>query len=139
MNYAKTLLVHERDEYAKAFQEFNAVFQARKARQALVLTTFIDPIRPKDIRQKKGKRRGLTLREALDEEEADKRRRRRAQSVEQAQLQRHLALTQNYTAQTNDLGPFLQNSNPEFERYEEFLDEDNVSDNLDNNNDNPLA
>lgn len=57
---------------AKAFKEFNAVFQARKARQALVPTTFVDPIRPKDVRQKKGRRRGLTLREALEEEEADK-------------------------------------------------------------------
>ena len=48
-------------------------------------------------------------------------------------------MTQNYTAQTNDLGPYLQNSNPEFERHEEFLDEDNLSDNLDDNNDNPSA
>ena len=71
LDYAKTLPVHEREEYAKAFQEFNAVFQARKAKQALVPTTFVDPIRPKDIRHKKGKRRGLTLHEALDEEEAD--------------------------------------------------------------------
>lgn len=52
LDYAKTP-VHEREEYAKAFQEFNAVFQARKARQALVLTTSVDLIRPKDIRQKK--------------------------------------------------------------------------------------
>lgn len=33
----------------------------------------------------------------------------------------------------------MQNSNPEFERHEEFLDDDNLSDNLDDNNDNPSA
>ncbi len=53
LDYAKTLLVHERKEYAKAFQEFNALFQARKAKKALVLTTFVYPIRLKDVRQKK--------------------------------------------------------------------------------------
>lgn len=82
-------------------------------------TTFVDPIRPKDVRQKKGKHCGLNLRAA--KEEAAKRRRRRAQSVEQAQLQRHLALTQNYAGQTDELGPYSQNSNPGFERQEEFL------------------
>lgn len=77
---------------------------------------------------KKGKRRDLTLREALDEEEADERRRRSAQSVEQAQIQNHLALTQNYIAQTDELGPFSQNSNSGFERHEDFLDVDDLSD-----------
>lgn len=138
LDYARTLPVHEREEYAKAFKEFNAVFQARKTKQALVPTTFVDPIRPKDVRYKKGRRRGLTLREALEEEEADKRRRRRAASVEQAQLQRHLALTQDYAGQTNELGPFLQNSNPGFERQKEFL-EDNFSDILDDNHDHASA
>ena len=86
LNYAKTLLVYKRKEYAKAFQEFNASFQARKAKQALVPTTFVDPIRLKDIRQKKKKRRGLTLCEALDKKEADEQWQCRAQSVGQAQI-----------------------------------------------------
>ena len=72
LDYTKALSVHKRKEYAKAFQEFNALFQARKAKQALVPITFIDPIRPKDVRQKKRKHCGLALREALDKEEADK-------------------------------------------------------------------
>lgn len=139
LDYAKTLPVNEREEYAKAFQEFKAVFQARKAKQALAPTTFVDPIRPKDVRHKKGKRRGLTLREALDEEEGDERRRRRAQSVEQAQIQKHLALTQNYIAQTNELGSFSQNSNPGFEQHEDFLDGDSLSDIPDYDNENPPA
>ena len=137
LDYAKTLTVHER---AKAFQEFNALFQARKAKQALVLTTFVDPIRPKDVCQKKRKRRGLTLREALDKKEADKRRQRRAQSVEQAQIQKHLALTQTYKAQTNEFGSFSQNSNPGFERQcENVSDADDLPDVPDYDSDNMPA
>lgn len=72
LGYARTLPVYERKEYAKAFKEFNAVFHVRKTKQALVPTTFVDPIWPKNVRYKKGSRRGLTLRKALEEEKADK-------------------------------------------------------------------
>ncbi len=71
-DYAKILPVHERKKYAKAFQEFNALFQVRKANQELVITTVVDPIRPKNVCQKKGKRCGLTICETLDKEKADK-------------------------------------------------------------------
>ena len=94
LDYAKTFLVHKRKKYAKTFQEFNALFQARKAKQALVPTTFVDPIWPKDVREKKKKRCSLTFREALDEEEADEQQKCRTQSVEQAQIQKYLALPQ---------------------------------------------
>lgn len=90
LDYIKTLPVHERKKYAKAFKEFNAIFQAYRTKQALVLTTFVDPIWPKNVHYKKGRRCGLTLCEVLEEEKADKQRRRRAKSVKQAQLQRHL-------------------------------------------------
>lgn len=33
--------------------EFHAIFQVYRTYQALVLTTFIDPIWPKDVRYKK--------------------------------------------------------------------------------------
>lgn len=58
--------------------------------------------------------------------------------MEQAQLQRHLVLTQDYAENTNKLAPFSQNSNPGFERQKEFL-EDNFSDILDNNHDHASA
>lgn len=66
LDYAKALPAHEREEYAKAFQEFNSLFQNRRTKHAEVPTTFVDPIRPKDVKLKKGKRRGLSLREALE-------------------------------------------------------------------------
>lgn len=93
-DYAKTLPAHEREEYAKAFQEFNSLFRNRRTKHAEVATTFIDPIRPKDVKLKKGKRRGLSFRQALEEEEAEKRRRQRAESIEQARLERHNVLSQ---------------------------------------------
>ncbi len=43
---------------------------------------------------KKEKRCGLSLREALKEEEAEKRRQRRAESIERARLERHNVLSQ---------------------------------------------
>lgn len=54
--------------------------------------------------KKRGKRRGLTPCEALDEENADERRRRSAQSVEQAQIQNFLALSQTYTVSLTSVG-----------------------------------
>lgn len=51
----------------------------------------------------------------------------------------YLALTQNYIAQTNELGSFSQNSNPGFEQHEDFLDGDNLSDIPDYDNENPPA
>lgn len=50
--------------------------------------------RPKDVKFRKGKRRGLSLREALEEEEREEGRRRRAKSIEQSRLERHNALFQ---------------------------------------------
>ena len=69
---AKTLTVNEREEYAKAFQEFNGLFQNRQTKHGEILTAFVDPIRPKDVKLKKGKCRSLSLLEALEEEEAKK-------------------------------------------------------------------
>ena len=85
--YAKTLPAHERKKYAKVFREFNSLFPNRRTKHAEVSTTFVDPIRPKDVKLKKRKRRGLSLREALEKEEAEKRRRQRAESIEQARLE----------------------------------------------------
>lgn len=94
LDYAQTLPANEREEYAKAFHEFNSLYQSRKSKHAEVSTTFVDPIRPKDVKFRKGKRRGLSLREALEEEEVEKRRRRRAESIERSRLGRHNALFQ---------------------------------------------
>lgn len=90
LDYAKTLPANEREKYAKAFHEFNSLYQSRKVKHAEVPTTFVDPIRPKDVKFRKGKRRGLSLREAL--EEVKERRRRRAELIEQARLEQHNAL-----------------------------------------------
>lgn len=68
LDYAKTLPANKREEYAKAFHEFNSLYQNQKIKHAEVALTFIDPIRPKDVILKKGKRCGLSLREALEEE-----------------------------------------------------------------------
>ena len=70
LDHAKILPVNKQEEYAKAFQEFNSLFQDRRARYAEIPTTFVDPIRPKDVKLKKGKRRGLSLCKALEEEKA---------------------------------------------------------------------
>lgn len=53
LDYAKSLPAHEREEYAKAFREFNRGCQNRRAKHAEVPTTFVDPIRPKDVKMKK--------------------------------------------------------------------------------------
>ena len=82
LNYAKTITAYEQEKYAKAFRKFNSLFQDRRTKHAEVPTTFADPIKPKDVKLKKGKRRGLSLREALEEEEAEKRRQRQAESIE---------------------------------------------------------
>ena len=84
LDYAKALSANEREEYAKVFQEFNTLFQNRRTKYTEVPTTFVDPIRPKDVKLKKGKRRGLSLHEPLEEEEAEKRQQRRAESIERA-------------------------------------------------------
>ncbi len=140
LDYSKTFPVHERKKYAKAFQEFNDLFQACKTKQVLVPTTFVDPLRPKNVCQKKRKRCSLTLCEALDKEEADKRPWRRAQSVDQTQIPKYLALMHIYKAQTNECGPFSQNSNPGFERQcENILDTDDLSDFPDYDSDNMPA
>lgn len=123
LDYAKTLPANEREEYAKAFQEFNSLFQNRRARHAEIPTTFVDPIRPKDVKLKKGKRRGLSLREALEKEEVEKRRRRRAKSIEQARLERHNALSQSQSP-AKSLHPFLQDSNSPFHQSPELSDQD---------------
>ncbi len=72
LDYAKALLAYEREEYTKVYQEFNCLFQNRRTKYSEVPITFVDPIRPKDVKLKKGKRRILSLREALEEEEAEK-------------------------------------------------------------------
>lgn len=72
LDYTKTLLVDEREEYIKVFLEFNSLFQNWRTKYAKVPTTFIDPIRPKDVKLKKGKCYGLSLHKALEEEEAKK-------------------------------------------------------------------
>ncbi|MCJ1345828.1 hypothetical protein MMC31_004037 [Peltigera leucophlebia] len=78
------------ENYAKALAEFNAVFQTRRKKNEVLPTTFVDPIRPKDVRFTKGKRRhGPTNHKAAQAEEADERRRRRAQSIEEARVLRH--------------------------------------------------
>lgn len=61
IDYGKSLPLHDREKYAKALIEFNNALQNRRSRHEAILTTFIDPIRPKDVRFTKGKRRcGLT-------------------------------------------------------------------------------
>lgn len=111
LDYAKTLPALEREKYAKAFQEFNSLFQNRQTKHAEVPTTFVDPIRPKDVKLKKRKRRGLSLRETLEEEEAEKRRRQRAESIEQARLERHNVLSQSQINVENPDPPSLQGPN----------------------------
>lgn len=34
LDYTKTLLAHEREEYTKTFQKFNSLFQDRRTKQA---------------------------------------------------------------------------------------------------------
>lgn len=94
LDYAQTLPANEREEYAKAFHEFNRLYQSRKSKHTEVPTNFVDPIRPKDVKFRKGKRRGLSLREALEEEEVEEPQRRQVESIEQSQLERHNALFQ---------------------------------------------
>ncbi len=83
IDYAKTLPAYEQEKYAKVFQKFNSLFQNRQTDHSEVPTAFVDPIRPKDVKLKKGKRRGLSLCEALEEGEAEGQRQRRAESSEQ--------------------------------------------------------
>lgn len=73
LDYAKTLPANEQEEYAK---KFNSLYQSRMIKHAEIPTTFFDPIRPKEIRFRKGKRRGLSSLEALEEEEVEERQRR---------------------------------------------------------------
>ena len=94
LDYAKALPAYEQEECVKAFPEFNSLFQNRRTKHAEVPTTFVDPIRPKDVKLKKGKRRGLSLRKALEEEETEKQRQRQAESIGQARLERHNVLSQ---------------------------------------------
>ena len=115
-----TLPANEREEYAKVFYEFNSLYQDPKIK---LPTTFVDPIRPKDVKLKNGKRRGLSLLEALEEEEAEKRRRRRAESIEQARLERHNALLQSQN-NANNPNPFFQDSNRPSQQSPDLSDQD---------------
>ncbi len=78
LDYSNSLLVISVKKYAKVFQEFNALFQARKAKQALILITFVVPIRSKSVPQEKRKCKSFTLQKALDEKEIDDQQWRRA-------------------------------------------------------------
>lgn len=68
LDYAKTLPANKQEEYTKAFHKFNSLYHNRKIKHVKVATTFVDPIRPKDI-LKKVKCCRLSLRKALEEEE----------------------------------------------------------------------
>lgn len=108
LDYTKTLPAYEREKVCKAFQEINSLYQDQKTKHAEIHITFVDPIRPKDSKLKKGKCCGLSLLKALEEEEAEKQRQQRANSIEQARLERHNALFQLHK-NTNNSDPFFQN------------------------------
>lgn len=103
-------------------------FQARKKKQALVPTTFVDSIRPKTYVKKNQKKRcSLTLCETLDKEKTDKQQNCKASSVEQTQIYKYLALIQTFKTLTNKFGLFLQNSNLGFgQQFENVLDSDDL-------------
>ena len=126
LGYAKTLPAHKQEEYAKAFQEFNKSFQVRRTKHAEVPTTFVNPIRPKHVKLKRFTLRGLSLRKALEEEEAEKQRQRRAESIEQARLERYNALFQLHNI-FNDSDPFSQDSKPSSQQ-DPSLSDQNLSD-----------
>lgn len=67
LDYAKTLPAKEQEEYAKAFHKFNSLYESRKIKLAEIPTTFVDPIKLKKVRFRRGKRSGLSLRKALEE------------------------------------------------------------------------
>ena len=91
-DYAKTLPVYEWEEYVKVFQKFNSLFQNWRTKHVKVPTTFVDPIRPQDVKFKKGKHCGLSLYKVLEEEKAEKRQWRQIKSIKQAQLEQHNVL-----------------------------------------------
>ena len=111
IDYAKTLPAYEQEKYAKVFQKFNSLFQNRQTDHSEVPTAFVDPIRPKDVKLKKGKRRGLSLCEALEEGEAEGQRQRRAESSEQTWLERHNVLSQSQINAENPNFPSSQGPN----------------------------
>lgn len=77
---------------------------------------------------KKGKRRGLSFRQALEEEEAEKRRRQGAESIEQARLERHNVLSQSQINVENPDPPSSQGPN---------LSDQDLLDKLEFNSDGP--
>ena len=81
LDYTKTLLANNREEYAKAFHKFNSLYHNQTIKHAKVPTTFVDPIRPKDVMLKKRKFCGLSLRKALKEEEVEKQQQHQAKSI----------------------------------------------------------
>ena len=87
---------HRDEEYARAYvansAKFNQQWLERESARSLIPTTFPDEIRPKEnLRWKKGgsRRRAYTGREAAEADEANQRRARRKDSIEQGRRRRH--------------------------------------------------
>ncbi|MCJ1347103.1 hypothetical protein MMC31_005324 [Peltigera leucophlebia] len=53
IDYGKLFPSHDREIYAKALAKFNAAFETHRKKYEVLPTTFVDPIWPKDPRQKK--------------------------------------------------------------------------------------
>lgn len=110
LDYVKTLPANEQKEYAKAFHKFNSLYQNWKIKHVEVSTIFVDPIRLKDVKLKKGKRCGLSLRKVLKEKIVEKQWQRQAESIKQAWLERYNTLLQSQN-NINNPNAFFQDSN----------------------------
>lgn len=63
---------NKQEEYTKAFYKFHSLYQSWKIKHVKVPTTFVDPIRSKEIKFEKRKHCKLSLYKALKEKEVEK-------------------------------------------------------------------